>query len=76
MGFQCLKVQFAYGIFFLLIECSLAHEHPIVKIPTLGSVLGSQMSSASGRNFFAFRGIPYGQPPVGNLRFKVIKFIS
>ena len=44
---------------------------PLVAIPTLGLVRGSRMSSFNGREFLAFRGIPYAEPPVGELRFKV-----
>lgn len=36
-----------------------------------GLVTGSIMYSTSGRPFLSFRGIPYAQPPVGHLRFKV-----
>ena len=43
----------------------------IVAIPDLGQVRGSRMSSFNDREFIAFRGVPYGQPPVGDLRFKV-----
>ena len=44
---------------------------PLVTIPSLGQVRGSLMSSFNQREFLAFRGIPYAQPPVGDLRFKV-----
>lgn len=46
-------------------------QQTVVNIPTVGSVQGSVLTSASGRNFNAFRGIPFGLPPVGDLRFKV-----
>lgn len=44
---------------------------PIVAIPSLGQVRGSFLISVNGRQFLAFRGIPYAKPPVGNLRFEV-----
>jgi carboxylesterase type B len=54
----------------LLICGSRVECQPLVSIP-LGQIQGSFMSSASGRQFMAFRGIPYAKPPVGELRFKV-----
>ena len=42
-----------------------------INIPSLGQIRGSQMTSASGKNFHAFRGIPYAEPPIGDLRFRV-----
>lgn len=44
---------------------------PLVTIVGLGQVRGSRMSSASGREILAFRGVPYAEPPVGDLRFRV-----
>jgi hypothetical protein len=44
---------------------------PLVTIPGLGKVRGSKMSSFNQREFLSFRGIPYAQPPIGELRFKV-----
>ncbi|KAG7207221.1 hypothetical protein KM043_008897 [Ampulex compressa] len=35
-----------------------------------GPVRGIVEKSAHGKRFFAFRGIPYAQPPIGPLRFK------
>ncbi|GAB6029210.1 hypothetical protein CHUAL_004980 [Chamberlinius hualienensis] len=35
-----------------------------------GEIEGATMSSIKGRSFYAFRGIPYAQPPVGDLRFQ------
>ncbi|XP_046451732.1 venom carboxylesterase-6-like isoform X1 [Daphnia pulex] len=42
----------------------------MVTIPKLGQVRGSKMVSVAGKMFYAFRGIPYAQPPVGDLRFR------
>lgn len=43
---------------------------PIVSVHQ-GQLKGKHYVSRSGRNYFAFQGIPYAKPPVGNLRFKV-----
>jgi len=50
-------------------------NEPIVTIPSLGKVIGSFSSSSNGRNYSAFRGIPYAKPPIGELRFKVNNYI-
>ncbi|EFX78599.1 hypothetical protein DAPPUDRAFT_105048 [Daphnia pulex] len=53
----------------VILQCR-AEQEPTVNIPALGGLRGSQMVSSSGRKFDAFRGIPYAEPPVGNLRFR------
>ena len=55
----------------LILQCQSDEQQPTVNIPSLGGLRGSQMVSSSGRKFHAFRGIPYAEPPVGNLRFNV-----
>ena len=55
----------------LILQCQSDEQQPTVNIPSLGGLRGSQMVSSSGRKFQAFRGIPYAEPPVGNLRFNV-----
>lgn len=59
------------SVFPLLILVSLASEpEPIVHIHE-GSIRGTTLTSIrSKRPFFAFMGIPYAKPPVGELRFK------
>ncbi len=47
---------------------------PIVSIGNGQIVKGSKMMSFSEREFLSFRGIPYGQPPLGPLRFQVSRF--
>lgn len=36
-----------------------------------GLVIGRILKTSNGRDFYAFRGIPYATPPLGLLRFKV-----
>lgn len=46
------------------------YDEPVV-ITGLGRVRGSVLRSRLGELFYAFRGIRYAKPPVGDLRFKV-----
>lgn len=41
---------------------------------TLGGVRGFYDYSQNGRKYIAFEGIPYAQPPTGDLRFRVRYF--
>ena len=45
---------------------------PIV-VTKSGLVQGTEETSFESRQFFSFRGIPYAEPPLGPLRFKVSK---
>ena len=45
------------------------NEAPIVNAP-VGDIGGVVMTSKNGRNIFAYKGIPYSKPPIGELRFK------
>ncbi|OXU30587.1 hypothetical protein TSAR_010233 [Trichomalopsis sarcophagae] len=44
-------------------------EGPIVSISD-GKIQGAKRRSLLGVDYFAFKGIPYAQPPIGPLRFK------
>ena len=35
-----------------------------------GSIRGSEMKSIQGKKIYAFRGIPYAKPPIGDRRFR------
>ena len=43
---------------------------PLVRVRN-GLMRGTKMTSEAGRDFLAFRAVPYAQPPVGSLRFQV-----
>lgn len=45
-------------------------RNAIVSLP-IGKIRGSSMRSSSGREFLAFRGIPYAKPPIAERRFQV-----
>lgn len=42
---------------------------------SLGGIRGNYKISRHGRKYEAYEGIPYAQPPVGKLRFKVRRTI-
>lgn len=45
-----------------------------VRIQTkFGQIDGFKAKSRDGREYSSFVGIPYAQPPVGNLRFQVMR---
>lgn len=51
-----------------LCECLI--EQPLVEAP-IGKIRGSIIVSRHGRKIYSFRGVRYGEPPVGKQRFQV-----
>jgi acetylcholinesterase len=49
---------------------TFGQSDPHIEISS-GKIKGSYLSSSSGRNFLAFRGVPYAKPPTGELRLRV-----
>ena len=60
-------------ILFSLIACCLGRtsEDLKVQLPDGGKLVGRYLTSDSGRGIRAFMGVPYAEPPIGELRFKV-----
>ena len=42
----------------------------VLVLTRLGPVRGTTLENKKGETIFAFRGVPYAQPPVGELRFR------
>lgn len=49
-------------------------EPVVIQTPN-GEMRGFRSSSRDGRPFLEFLGIPFAEPPIGNLRFEVKYFI-
>lgn len=43
---------------------------PIIKVEQ-GELQGGEGITENGKKYFYFKGIPYAEPPIGDLRFKV-----
>lgn len=56
-----------------LFACCLGRtsEDLKVQLPDGGRLVGRYLTSDSGRGIRAFMGVPYAEPPIGELRFKV-----
>lgn len=55
-------------ILYKIIFCQV--QDPIV-ITDVGLIRGLVMKDRNDEDYFAFRGIPYAEAPIGNLRWKV-----
>ncbi|XP_018575849.1 venom carboxylesterase-6-like isoform X2 [Anoplophora glabripennis] len=66
---MCLCKLISVNALLVLCNAIFAKEDPIVDTK-YGVIKGKIICSRSGTPFYAFQGIPYAKPPVGNLRFK------
>jgi carboxylesterase type B len=61
-------MRHGFAVLLTTIIAALADDLVVLKH---GSLKGHRLTSRKGREIFAFQGIPYAKPPVGEFRFKV-----
>lgn len=59
----------------VILYLSVISCEPLIKT-TKGTIRGKVLKSRYGRDYYSFTGVPYGKPPVGDLRFQVVFTIS
>lgn len=64
---------FIFGLCVNYIESRSTDVVQTTKGPVQGEILTTVTSK---KEYSSFKGIPYGEPPLGKLRFKVIRFLS
>ncbi|XP_049825184.1 venom carboxylesterase-6-like isoform X25 [Aethina tumida] len=62
VSITCIFVAFLIGVH--------SKDDPPIVQTSAGPVLGTQTTISSNLTIFSFKGIPYAEPPVGNLRFE------
>lgn len=68
---RCVALVTLITLFWLNPVQSRTSEELRVKLNDGSRLVGRFLRSLSGRGIRAFLGVPYAQPPVGELRFKV-----
>ena len=70
--------QFIFGFFLISSACALLDNGTVKIVQTQnGKVQGKKaVTVIEGIEYYAFKGIPFAQPPIGNLRFKVYYVLS
>ena len=67
METQLVQFLCSFGIFLVIVS----HGEGVLIETKQGKIQGQIETSRGGRHFYAFYGIPYAEPPVGELRFEV-----
>ncbi|CAL1544001.1 unnamed protein product [Lymnaea stagnalis] len=62
------RVSTLFCVLVLYVVASKAQETGVVNTPA-GRVRGLKVTASNGQSLWTFRGIPFAQPPVGQLRF-------
>lgn len=61
------------SLMFFVVAESRTSENLKVQLTDGSKLVGRYLTSLSGRGIRAFMGVPYAEPPIGDLRFKVRK---
>lgn len=64
-----LGISLPLAVLLLLIGDCCGGDAPVVELVN-GKVKGEEKESRDDRDFYAYRGIPFAKPPVGELRFE------
>lgn len=64
-------ILFSRNLFVLVYSFALITGENVILNTKYGTLKGLTEQSRGGRSYFAFYGIPYAEPPLGDLRFKV-----
>lgn len=62
--YTCLIFHLTTGLY------SIKEDDPVVEVGQ-GLIQGTIRSTPKGKSYYAFLGIPYAKPPIGELRFQV-----
>lgn len=54
-----------------MFQVSYKHGSITTDVPNLGKVKGTLETTSIGVDFYSYMGIPFAEPPIGNLRLEV-----
>lgn len=69
LGWILVSIALAYFVYKVLNDSN--ERTPVFYLGELGVIQGTIQKSRDGKDFSQYLGIPYAQPPIGNLRFEV-----
>lgn len=65
---------------FLVLAAAFSYNIALTELTDItikqGKLKGVTLKSRNGTDYYAFYGIPFAKPPVGELRFKVAYFVD